>query len=198
MEKITFKKILPYAIICGFIFFIFLHFGYSAAVTNPNFANKTFSAFSEKAGATHKYPMYVQALVIIINNALIGFSIMMGGLLILLATRMWFGSLIGLAFNGYMLGVMFAMIIKKLGIFITVIGTSIHGILELPAIFLCAGVGLYLAYNVTLERCNGPVLIDKILKESVYFYVKVILPMFIAAGIIEIYISTMAIKMVMG
>ena len=86
------------------------------------------------------------------------------------------------------------MLAKSIGLEIVILGILPHIIFEFSAVFLCAGVGLFMGYNILLAQCNEPNFhshgeIYNEMKESIKFYCKIILPIFIIAGLVEIFIS---------
>ena len=100
-----------------------------------------------------------------------------------------------LSYNGYELGKICFVLTKLTSFKITMLSLLPHGIFEFSAIFLCAGVGLFMGYDIMMNRCKDPNYYNNNynhdeLMESLKFYVKFILPLFIIAGFTEIFASS--------
>jgi uncharacterized membrane protein SpoIIM required for sporulation len=97
-----------------------------------------------------------------------------------------FGSLLLLGYNGYALGNFSYSIIQHTGFWIFIIGTTIHGIFELSAIFLSGGVGLYVSWLVAHNLVTN---YKRLFMDTVGFYLFRVLPIFLVAAIVETFIT---------
>lgn len=200
------KTVIPYALTAMIIFFIAGTIGYATGVaylTYPhsdkepavNSAVQTYQHFKEtQVDPIAKKDPLVQAIIITISNIAIGLSVIVYGYLLARFFGIFFGSLFILSYNGYELGKLCFVLTKLTSFEITFISVLPHGIFEFSAMFLCAGVGLFMGYDIMMHRCRDPDYYNHNYKhdemmESLKFYGKFILPMFILAGFIEIFIS---------
>jgi len=85
-------------------------------------------------------------------------------------------------FNGYILGFVARFAVEQNGIF-TLWKLVPHGIFELPAIILSIGIGMKIGVDLFRGKWKG--LLKYNLGEGLRFFVFVILPLLIVAGIIE-------------
>jgi uncharacterized membrane protein SpoIIM required for sporulation len=206
MEPIKVKTILPYAITAMAIFFIACTIGYATGVAYQTYPHSNKTQASNSAVQTYQHfkttqvdpiaqqkPL-VKAIILTILNMTIGLSIMVYGYILARFLGIFFGSVFILSYNGYELGKVCFVLAKLSSFKITMLSVLPHGVFEFSAIFLCAGVGFFMGYDITIKRCNDPNYYNHNynhdeLMESLRFYSKVILPLFILAGFIEIFIS---------
>lgn len=90
-------------------------------------------------------------LTILLNNARAFLVFVLG------AASLGAFTLLGLAFNGVLIGYVVAQAVATRGILFVLVGIGPHGIVELPALFVGAAVGFRLVVR-TLLRLSGPVL----------------------------------------
>ncbi len=205
MEQIKIKTILPYAATAMVVFFIAGTLGFATGVaylTYPhsnkepavNSAVQTYQHFKEtQVDPIAKQEPLVKAIIIIISNTAIGLSVLVYGYILARFFGIFFGSLLVLSYNGYELGKICFVLTKLTSFKITILSLLPHGIFEFSAMFLSAGVGLSIGYDIMMNRCKDPNYYrhnynhDEMM-ESLKFYGKFILPMFIVAGFIEIFV----------
>lgn len=101
-----------------------------------------------------------------------------------------------IAFNGYVVGVIVYLIAQERGMFFILLGLLPHGILELPMVFLSAGIGLRLGYQVFSALIGKPTQIKSEFKEGLTFYFRWILPLLLVAAIIETFITPVILSSV--
>ena len=204
MESINIKAVLQYSATAMAVFLIASVIGYTTGLTNQVHAAQTYQKFkATEVNPTANQGPFVRAIVYIMLNAVVGLSIMLTGPILVRFFRIWFGSILILANNGYAIGEMCSAIAKSIGLKVTILSILSHGIFELSAFILCAGVGLFMGYNIMIDQCkesnpqsyNETILVlYNDMKGCIKFYCKVILPLFIIAGIIEIFISPKVIS----
>ena len=85
-------------------------------------------------------------------------------------------------FNGYLIGFISRFAVNSSGIFV-LWRLAPHGIFELPAIFLAIGLGIKMGVNVFSKK--GRKRFKRDFKESMRFFVFVILPLLVLAAVIE-------------
>ena len=106
----------------------------------------------------------------------------------------FFAILLGLTFgifpfltgviNGYILGVVARHSVAQEGILV-LWRLLPHGIFELPAVLISIGFGLKIGMGIFKERKDSWKSLKRNLKESFRFFIFVILPLLLIAGIIE-------------
>lgn len=219
MERVEINIILKYSIVALSIFLIAFFLGYANSVVGVQLntdkvtgqvmikqvhAFQTYQKFqTTEVDPTANQGPFIRAIVFIILNAIVGLSIMLTGPILVRFFGIWFGSSLILANNGYAIGEMCFIIARSFGLKSTMLSILLHGLFELSAFFLCAGVGLLMGYNIMIERCKEPkfhnynetvLALYNDMKECIKFYCKIILPMFIIAGFIEIFVSPIIIS----
>ena len=223
MEPIDTKTVLRYSLAALAIFLITSFLGYMSSITDIQLHTDkvTGKIQIEQVHAFHTYQNFqttevkptvnqdpfVRALIYILLNAVVGLSIMLAGPIMVRFFRIWFGSLLILANNGFAIGEMFFLLAKSFGLMSTLLSVLLHGIFELSAFFLCAGVGLFMGYTIMLNQCKVPnfhsyneiiLTLYEDMKECIKFYCKIILPLFFIAGFIEIFISSRLISLLIS
>lgn len=187
----TFKQVLPYAAFAGVVFFVATILGYISAVTNVHSAISFMLDFKmNQATPIMSLSQPRQVATLIISNAMVGISVMLTGMILLEWFGIFFGSLFGLAYNGYALGMLSFVIARNIGWQSLLINIAAHAPFEFFAIFLSAGIGLYVGYNGMFEYAKGnfPMKgIKSVYRSLLLFYVKYIFPLFAIAGILEVY-----------
>jgi uncharacterized membrane protein SpoIIM required for sporulation len=186
----TFRQMLPYTALATFIFLLGGLLGVALTMSNPDFMREFLgpgmvSTIERREMWTHSI-LGVQpqaSSAIMSNNMTVSFLAFASGILAGL------GTVYLMFFNGLMLGVIgtacwLAGMSAKLWSFV-----APHGVLELPAIFIAGGAGLRLAeallFPGNLSRRESLALGGT---QAARLLVGVI-PMLIAAGIIEAYFS---------
>lgn len=122
-------------------------------------------------------------LVILINNTVKAFLVMILGLLFGLAP------LLAVTWNGYILGVAYLYASAALGYGGAFLSLVPHGIFEIPAVVLSSAYGLWLGAAVVGRLRGGKRAgLGARIRRAVLVYVKVILPLFVIAAFIEAYL----------
>jgi uncharacterized membrane protein SpoIIM required for sporulation len=196
-ELIKIKAITPYVLLATFIFFMMLLIGYFVGVYDQAGAYETLDSYKEnQATPIMKQAKIVQMLIVFIGNALVGGSIMLAGSI--LASKPFgisFGSVFALSYNGYVIGNMCSVFVAMFGAPIVILSMLPHAVFELSAIFVCAGIGLFMGNTITKERKKNNDYNPKPLeKESIRIYFTILVPVFLLAAIIEMYISVYLFK----
>ncbi len=127
-------------------------------------------------------------LNIFFNNALVGLFLILGGFTIFIVFIM-------IIINGFIIGIIIDLFMRIGGPTFTVISTLLlkiapHGILEIPAILLCALLGARLGLGMIFKKFRTP--FTKrfgLLKETALIYGMVALPLFVGAAAIEAFIT---------
>jgi stage II sporulation protein M len=161
--------------------------GYMVPAASPEITGTLLSGLQDKAESLSGQSPPMMMLGIFTNNAI-------GSLMALL-----FGLIAGLfplffvVSNGLVIGVMLEIIIGKLGVAggATVFAAGIlpHGILELPAVFISAAIGLRLGYAALRSLLKGDGRVADHLKEGLLIFLFWIIPMLLVAAFIETFVT---------
>lgn len=182
------RFIWPYALLMAFIFFVFLGVGYYSASSFPSMAETLRESFSSRfASIMTLNPLFIM-FTIFLNNAFLSL------LFLVLGLALGILPVIFIAFNGYVVGVIVYLIAQERGMFFILLGLLPHGILELPMVFLSAGIGLRLGYQVFSALIGRPTQIKSEFKEGLTFYFHWILPLLLVAAIIETFITPVILR----
>lgn len=207
MEPMKIKTILPYAAASMVIFFMAAIVGFATGVaymTAPatdkmpsvNSAVQTYKHFKEaQVDPIAKQGPLVRAAVISMSNIAIGLSLIVYGYIMARFFGIFFGSIFIISYNGHELGKICFVLSRLTNFKITILSLLPHAIFEFSAFFLCAGAGLFMGYEIMMQRCRDPNYYHKNYNhdemiESLKFYAKFILPMFILAGFAEVFVSS--------
>jgi len=173
-------KIKRYIILASFLFVVFFTFGYIHGLISPDLLDEMVKELSFLTEKLISLPNWQFALVIFLNNTL--------KVLLSMFLGVFFGIIpfFFLVFNAYVLGVVATGV--DLHIFFAAIGP--HGILEIPAFLIGAGVGLYLGAKFIKNR------IFRINFKEFKSVALLIIVMLFLAALIEVYITPSIINLV--
>ena len=128
-----------------------------------------------------------QAMVIFIHNSQIDFLLIVAGV--------FFGivPLLILLFNGYYMGIVLYVASAEIGAGTVLLATIPHGILEIPAIIISCAYGFWLGTKLYRRAKYGEPL-KQHLKDAIYAFVVIILPLNFVAAILEVFVSAALIR----
>lgn len=133
-------------------------------------------------------PKPLLALLIFVNNAVKTF------LVVVLGFAFAIMPLVFITVNGAAIGVVLHLSTQARGIGISLLAIVPHGVFELPAILLGAGIGLMLGAKATKRLFRGvPFQPRYELGRAVKFYVTTILPLLLLAAVIEAYLTAVLV-----
>jgi stage II sporulation protein M len=186
------RFIWPYVFIITFIFIGSFLAGYISVESFPDLANNLMKSFSSRFGPLlEKGPLEIM-LTIFLNNAFV--------CLISLVLGLFLGviPLILIAFNGYLVGVVSNIVEQQKGLLYIFLALLPHGIVELPMVFLSAGIGLRLGHQVFSSFFGMPTEIRREFKEGLIFYFRWIVPLLFFAAVIETFITPLILSLIPG
>jgi stage II sporulation protein M len=129
-------------------------------------------------------PKHILAIKIFVNNATSSIFLLVGGTLL-------FVPLLILAANGFLVGFVLRAFLEKgysLPQFLAVILG--HGILELPALFIAAAVGIRIGLSYLIPKGGRVNDVAGSIKSAAAVYLTIVLPLLLAAAFIEAYVSS--------
>lgn len=182
------RFIKPYVLIITFVFFGALVAGYISAENFPDMADKLMEGFSTRFSPLLSMPPIFIMVGIFLNNAFVS--------LLFLVLGLAFGILpvLFIAFNGYIVGVISHIVAQEKSPLFIVLALLPHGIVELPMVFLSAGIGLRLGHQVFSALMGRTTEIKKEFKEGLRFYFRWILPFLFLAAIVETFITPLILS----
>lgn len=182
------RFIWPYVLFITFVFFAALIAGYTSSVNFPDMANTLMESFSSRFAPLLAMPPIFIMLGIFLNNAFVS--------LLFLVLGLAFGVLpvLFIAFNGYIVGVISHIVAQERGLLFIFLALLPHGIVELPMVFLSAGIGLRLGHQSFAAVIGRDTEIKKEFKEGLRFYFRWILPLLFLAAIVETFITPLILS----
>lgn len=162
--------------------------GYISSASFPDMANKLMEGFSARFAPLLSMPPVFIMLGIFLNNAFVSLLFLVLGLVLGI-----FPVLL-IAFNGYIVGVISHIAAQERGLSFIVLALLPHGIIELPMVFLSAGIGLRLGHQVFAALLGRNTEIKKEFKEGMRFYFSWILPLLFLAAVIETFITPLILS----
>ncbi len=165
-----------------FLFIIFVLTGYLLADLNYELAGKYLEKIIEEFKHLIRPDPYQQFLVIFFHNAAVSF--------LMIITFFFFGlsALVSLFSNGIILGIIINIFHEKIGLLAVTVLLAPHGIIELPAFFISTAVGLRLGIQFAKSLSPNHSFKGEFLF-AMRMFLKIILPMFLAAAFIESFIT---------
>ncbi|MBW6517698.1 MAG: stage II sporulation protein M [ANME-2 cluster archaeon] len=183
----------PYILIISSLFVVSVFTGYLAGYFNPEIAQQMMGQFEESYGwIAGKSPLVI-LLFIFANNTLNSFIAMVLGVVF----GLW--PVLFILINGFFIGLVVFESAREISIFIILAALIPHGIIELPVIFISAAIGLRLGY-ITILKISGKmdVSIQKELFQAVRFFIKLIVPLLFLAALIETFVTSAIIYILMS
>ena len=179
----------PYVLFIVIIFFGSFLAGYASAANFPDMANSMMREFvSRFAPLLEQGPIYIM-LRIFLNNAFVSLICLVLGL------ALGIFPILIIASNGYLVGVISYLVGQQKGFLFILLALIPHGIIELPMVFLSAGIGLRLGYHVFLYLIGRPTEVMREFKQGLKFYFRWIVPLLFVAAVIETFITPLILSL---
>ncbi len=173
----------PYVLIITFVFFASAFAGYAYSASFPEISERVMEEFAAQFGGILGLQPLLIMLIIFLNNAFVSLLFLVMGLLLGILPVLF------VAFNGYVVGVLSQMVAEEQGMLFILLALVPHGIIELPMVFLAAGIGLRLGHQVLAALLGRPTEIKKEFKDGIRFYFRWIVPLLFVAAVIETFIT---------
>ena len=183
----------PYLIIITSLFAVSVLAGYLAGHFNPDIVEQMMGQFEESYGwIADESPMVIM-LFIFANNTLNSFIAMLLGVVF----GLW--PILFILINGFFVGVVVFDVAREIGVLVILAALIPHGIIELPMIFLSAAIGLRLGYLTFLKIFKKmEISIQQELFQAVRFFIKLIVPLLFIAALIETFVTTAILYILMS
>jgi stage II sporulation protein M len=184
------RFIWPYLLFITFVFFGSLVAGYISAASFPSMAEALRESFSSRFESMMTMrPLFIM-FTIFLNNAFVSL------LFLVLGLALGVLSVLFIAFNGYLVGVIAYLAAQERGLLFILLALLPHGILELPMVFLAAAIGLRLGHQVFSALIGKPTQIKREFIDGLTFYFRWILPILLVAAIIETFITPLLLSFI--
>ncbi len=176
-----YRILLPFVLAATIWFLLFIWLGAYIGMVQPQIVGEVYEEMGEVVETIEQLPPSLIAAFIFVNNSITLALIMWGGLL--------FGiiPLFILMGNGLVIGVLMGEAVANgnAGLFFT--GVLPHGVLELPAVLIGAGVGLLAGWRLLFNRSDFKW--KEAAKEMLVIFAILALVLLVAA-VIEVYLTT--------
>jgi len=206
VEIIKMSKLFGNYIFAGATFFLIGIIGYGIAMHNQDYAISVYNDYiMRQVNPINEFSDIAKCAILFISNSIIGLTMILTGFVGAKLFKTSILPILTIMYNGFVLGVMFFMIGTRLPATAIALSLIPHGIFELSALFLCCAGGLYVAETMIgnpdltvytkkplIDNSNIPLLI------ALKTYLCVMLPMFLVAAVVEIFISTQILKYMVG
>lgn len=172
-----------YIFVITALFLISAGLGYYVALKNQDGARVIVDQISQTFDFAKNWNSFALFLFIFLNNALKALIILLLGILFGLVPSIF------IFVNGFAIGMIISVSLQKVGAAKVFLGLAPHGILEIPAILLAAGYGMWLGSVFYRSLKYGePFKVPFLL--ALKKYLKVILPLLFLAAIIEAFLTS--------
>ncbi len=177
-----------YILFAAVIFFGSIAAGYLYSKAEPEAVRLIVEEIVKEFGQFKDYSLAHLLLRIFAQNTLLGLVAMLLGL--------GFGilSLLFLAYNGVMIGLVIYEVEQKLGLRYIIAGLTPHGVIEVPTILICVAIGMRLGIEV-INKLKGKsdASIRRELKKGMRIYIFWIVPLLFIAALVEVLITPLVI-----
>ncbi|MCQ1535260.1 stage II sporulation protein M [Methanosarcina sp. KYL-1] len=185
-----FKFIRPYVLVITLVFFASAFAGYASSTSSPEIGKMVMDQFNSQFGPLLQLHPVLIMLVIFLNNAFVSLLFLVLGLALGILPVLF------IAFNGYVVGVLSNFVAEERGLLFVFLALLPHGIVELPMVFLAAGIGLRLGHQVFSALLGRQTEIKMEFKEGIRFYFRWILPLLFIAAVIETFITPLIMEVI--
>ena len=185
-----FSFIGPYVLLITLVFFAAAFAGYAYSSSAPEISEMVMEEFEAQFGGILSLHPFLIMLIIFLNNAFVSLLFLVMGLGLGILPVLF------VAFNGYVVGVLSHLVAQERGFLFILIALVPHGIIELPMVFLAAGIGLRLGHQVLAALLGRPTEIKREFKDGIRFYFHWIVPLLFVAAVIETFITPLLLGII--
>ena len=183
------KELAKCIVFIAVLFAASIFLGYWLALLDPQGVREKITGALSPFESIRKLNVFLIFLFIFLNNAIKGF------LIILLGSFFGIIPAFFVFINGELLGQVLGISVFAAGPGKVLLGILPHGILEIPAIILSAGYGLWIGYKAyRAVRYREP--FKKYLFWAIKKFLHVMLPLFFVAALIEAFITPYVISLI--
>lgn len=180
-----------YILVAVAVFIVSFAAGVLISIKNPDASEKLLEMLKDTYGGITSLDPFGRMLEIFKNNVNTSFIALSGGLLVGIIPFFI------VAVNGVVLGILVELFFRKQGAFFVIAAILPHGIIELPMVIISVGIGFRLGHIVFLSIVHQKTMHELFyeLKQGVFFYIKIVVPLLLVAALIESYVTPLLIYM---
>lgn len=182
------RKAFPYLREMSGLFFLAAFSGWYLALLSPQGAAAVVGAVFSQFSYLSELAPFQLALFIFFNNSLKALAIMLLGMGFALVP------LVFVFLNGQFLGLVAGAVGSERGYALVFLALLPHGLLEIPALLVAAGYGVFLGRALWLRIRHGRALLPD-LKKALLAFLWIVLPALAAAALIEAYLSPLLVQL---
>ena len=163
--------------------------GILISIKNPDASEKLLEMLKDTYGGITALDPFERMLEIFKNNVSTCFMALLGGLVVGIIP------FVIVVINGVVLGILVELFLRKQGAFFVIAAILPHGIIELPMVLISVGIGFRLGHAAYLAMIHQKTMRELIyeLKQGVFFYIKIVVPLLLLAALIESYVTPLLI-----
>jgi stage II sporulation protein M len=176
-----------YIFFTSLLFLVSAAAGYWVALKNQDGAMVIVDQISQVFGFAKNWNSFYIFLFIFLNNAIKALVVLILGVLFGLVPLLF------IFINGFTIGLIIFVAMQKIGVAKVILSLVPHGILEIPAILLAAGYGLWLG-SVFYRSLKYKEPFKEPFLWAFKKYCKIILPLLFLAAFIEAFITSYLLK----
>ena len=169
--------------ILGIILVLSAYAGYIQAENSPEKARDLFEKLRNEFEPLLNLPVYLIPLAIFANNTIKSFFLILSGVIVGVIPFLFIG------YNGYIIGLIINIAGQERGIGNVILSLLPHGILEIPAVLLSGGLGIWIGAGVLKTLAGNKEDVRSRVGYSLRIFLRVVVPMLFVAAIIETFIS---------
>ena len=186
-SKLSFRSILPYALIATLIFIIALVTG---LLTPLHLTGSTMEDLKQLIKPLEAFNAGTLFLVIFINNAIKALGAIVFGILLGLPSIFFIGT------NGFILGIVVSALKADAGYGVIIASLAPHGIIEIPLLILSTSLGMSIGIESLRYLMKQRSAVKTQIRLCAKFYVKWILTGLLIAALIEIFLTPLVVSLV--
>ncbi len=130
-------------------------------------------------------------VVIFINNALKSLAALLLGVLFGVAPAVF------VITNGFLIGVLSEQLVNSKGTGFILAAFLPHGMLEMPSVLISSSIGMRLGYQ-TVKSLMGEGGLKHELRNGLKFFGKWLVPIFLVAAVVEVFITPIVVRSLRG
>ncbi|HLM84466.1 MAG TPA: stage II sporulation protein M [Candidatus Bathyarchaeia archaeon] len=183
----TTKPVSSYIFIIYIIFILALANGYLMAIAHPDQSRQSIDQLFSGFGFAHDISTFQLFVYIFLNNSVKAFLVVLFG---------FFFGIVPIFFvfsNANVIGLVLAVFGAREGFLKVVLSLLPHGILEIPAILMASGYGLWLGVRFFRKLRYGEPF-GEAFRFAMRKYFTVVFPLLLLAAFIEAYITTFLMR----
>jgi stage II sporulation protein M len=182
--KITIRDILKPTLQAGLVFILSMIASYIYSYYKPTLANMVVDSIKQDTQSALNPILAYEAWNIFSHNFEVSLIMIIFGAIIGYVLKLKYGSFLLLATNGFIIGIVTYVYTAEAGFILFLLLTMVHGIVELPTLFLSAGLGVVVSTRLAKREFDKEAFIS-----SIKILIFVVLPLYALSAIIEAFVT---------